>query len=173
MPLSDEQKHELQSYMDDKYMTFEVELFQSFLSREELDKAHDQARRNIAQEAGVTYEQMLDFLGESPDSLFQRSHSVWGGKTGAEWLRLCRDKTYQKLLESKETIVKVCCSDLEYCKRKKAETFSGEGHTIVIVICDGLASAAIGFPAPITMVTSYLIRNKILDSWCGCNRTIS
>lgn len=168
MPVDENQKNELRTYIDDEYQSYEFDLFRFFLSREQLDAAHHEARTITAAEAGVSYDQMLDMLGEKPGTPNYGSASIWGGKAGTEWRRIASNMLRQSIDSFKDEIVNVCCKKLDYCGKKQSGFFGGDEYNIAIVICDGLASAAIGFPAPITMVTSYLVRNKILDAWCGC-----
>jgi hypothetical protein len=96
---------------------------------------------------------------------------LWGGLSAMEIKNYLVSVAAQRITRHRDQIYKVVCKDFGYCKRRREKKFESEGVTLAIGVADALLTAITSFPLPVASVSVYLVKNKILDQWCGCKET--
>jgi hypothetical protein len=95
---------------------------------------------------------------------------LWGGRSAMEIKNRLVFAVNGILEKYREQIHQAICKDFAYCKRRREKQFETEGVLLCIGVADALLTAITSFPLPVTSVSVYLVKNKILDKWCGCDQ---
>jgi hypothetical protein len=127
-----------------------------------VEQIENSIRNQMAQE-GM---EVLDTKGLAAQGMTDLgpTYSMYGGELAKRMIERLREMNQGKLNEFQKTIQSRICPI--YLKIKNDGILDGEPVKIAVAVCDGLASLALTFPAPIPRVAAYLIRYKALENWC-------
>lgn len=67
-------------------------------------------------------------------------------------------------------IEEAVCVKFAYCDKRRKGDFETEGWTVATGVADALLTHATGFPLPVTTVSVYLVKRRVLDLWCECDK---
>ncbi len=145
----------------------EVEMFLTgFISNEERRYAESIATSYVSQQSGMSIEEAEKiFKGLRPE------RSMWGGKYAKQYKEVCLNYVASRLEKYRSEIYKVVCADFDYCNKRKLKKFLSEEYQLGIAIAEALLVATTQLPFPIATTTIYLVKHKILDKWCNCNKS--
>lgn len=71
---------------------------------------------------------------------------------------------------NKEKIADSICEKFEFCKKYKSGNLNSDGLMLSITIADGLFSFSTGLPIPISLLSYYLVKNKLIFNLCECQK---
>lgn len=165
MALSDFEKQELFTYLNDAAGSYENTIINKIVPAEKKEEFDIMSLQNVAQSEGMDQDTFVEMM---LDRRTKGEGSIYGGLTAIEYYRLCSIFIGDWLLREHDQIRTAICEDLGYCALKKSGAFNGEEHGLAIAICDCIISLKVLLPVPATMLTSYLLRKGILDRWCNC-----
>ena len=62
------------------------------------------------------------------------------------------------------------CKNWNYCAKRKQ--LGSEGFQLALAVADGLLGVVTKIPVPITALSVYLVKRKLLDNLCHCDQEI-
>ncbi len=135
-----------------KYLSLEVVTLEQVL--------HDSIPNNVK-------ENIAERLGVSPDGGQGREHEeMWGVDDYTKLKQELTKYVNGLLTECKDVVYQRICVDISYCDRRKKGRL--EQTDVAIAVADALITASTGLPFPVTLVSAYLIKSRLLDQWCNC-----
>lgn len=60
------------------------------------------------------------------------------------------------------------CIETDYCNKMKSGQLKSDKLDLAVAIADGLASSKLGFPLPVALISSYVVKNELLPYFCNC-----
>jgi hypothetical protein len=93
--------------------------------------------------------------------------NLWGGEFADRVREALKVELAGRMTAMKATIVTAACPN--FCKLKRDGTLDSEGWTVAIAIADALASVATGIPLPLTTISVYIVKSRMLNVWCDCS----
>ena len=94
----------------------------------------------------------------------------YGAETALRVKRYFLSLVNEKLAKYQTQIHKAICKDFSYCRKRRTKEFEEEGLLLSVAVADALITFATSLPLPVTSIAVYLVKNKILDRWCDCDR---
>lgn len=137
----------------------------NLLSPQNLRYLEDVSIYNLSNYFGAPPQEDLRKILDDP-----RAHSIWGGKYALELKSLVRMQIDAILEEAKSVIHSKICDDFDYCGKRDRGELESEKSNLILAVAETLLTIFVGIPL-IATITVYLIKNHVLDDWCGCENT--
>ena len=61
------------------------------------------------------------------------------------------------------TARKTICVDFDYCERRKSDEVD-----LILTLADAAIMTSFGWWCPPVLIVTYIVRNRMLDPYCGC-----
>ena len=97
-----------------------------------------------------------------------KSASIFGGEVAGYYFEMLRDTVKSMIADEKELLQIAICTNFNYCQKKRDGLFDGEEYSLSLAIADSLIAFAANFPFPVTSITAYLLKTRLLNDWCSC-----
>ncbi len=103
------------------------------------------------------------FEERTPPPGARTSARAWGESYGLAVRDALLRWTASQVRRFKKEIYELVCVDLAYCQKRDSD-----GLDLAVAVADSLVSIASQMPLPVTAVSVYLIKKRVLDKWCDC-----
>lgn len=162
MPLSENEKTEIKQYLalDTETILSDMGLRLPQKTKVNLENA---AIEYVAKRHGQDAEMMRRSVND-----FQKA-SIFGGEVAGEYFRRLREFVEDLLGRERDLLAFAACEHFGYCEKKKSGFFNNDEYTLAIALADAMVMYLTGFPLPVTMVATYIIKKGLLDEWCKCS----
>jgi hypothetical protein len=94
---------------------------------------------------------------------------IWGGRVAMDIKRYLADTAKKRLEQYRAQICGAVCVQFQYCKRRREKQFETEGVMLALAVADSILAVLTPFPLPVTSVSVYLVKTRLLDQWCQCD----
>lgn len=124
-----------------------------------------------AEERSVISEGIKDGLRREgvPIDYEPGQEGIWGGRVAMDIKSYLAATAKKRIEKYRAQICAAVCVQFQYCKRRREKQFETEGVMLALAVADSILTALTSFPLPVTSVSVYLVKTRLLDQWCQCD----